>query len=850
MDVELEEEQNLSLTTVEPFCEVCDTDFEGGLQHVGAEQDISSVIHSHADEISMSGQETRLSDVGEEAFHGDPGCMVEAQFVTSQESLFVHPETENSPDEICEDAQEIIVGDDVEDFTNQKADTDDEVTELESQQPIYLSAIGYDDPLQPVGGTQDLQGIINSQTGLLEIVKFESADWDSPIAQEALNGVLRQQRRFITAAMEMRRGSQATDLEQHLLCPQSIFHDGPQNDVDELQGPLQLKADQEEGQGDFLLQHEDGSVLNVFSKGNKDSLRFSKIGIGESKNVKIKPFVILSEKEYKQYLDSLNGNQEDESDSEKCSRELEVEIDIDAQDESERVCKVCGKVFNQLAKLMCHQLVHTQSKPCSHFEWRKSLSIKRTTSKHSLLTTEKKFSCKICEMSFRSKSTLVQHLRCHKDAVGLSEKSEGLEALMTQDAPCDKELVSEEKALTEAQPGSQTNDTSHEGKEGDKDLLVKHNKADLGSTVGDRPYACENCGLTFHQKFHLVAHFVCHMGEKPYSCKQCNKSFRRKPDLVRHLKSHSGIRPFGCDECKKNFFRKSDLVAHQRIHTGERPFKCTKCEKAFGYKSHLVTHIRSHNGARPYTCKECGKCFGENSTLVRHLRCHTGEKPYKCKECGRDFSEKSTLVKHIRSHTGEKPFKCEECGKGFGDKSSLVKHVRCHTGERPYQCSECGKAFSQKNHLTIHFRCHTGEKPYECTQCGKQFTERSSVVKHLRCHTGERPYKCQECSKHFSEKSSLLKHLRRHTGERSFICTECGKEFSENFSLVKHLRCHTGEKPYECEECGKAFNQKTHLSIHLKCHSKERPHRCEECGKRFVKKLLLTKHIRCHTSEN
>ena len=45
-------------------------------------------------------------------------------------------------------------------------DIDDEVTELESQQPIYLSAMGYDDPLQPVGGTQDLQGIINSQTGV------------------------------------------------------------------------------------------------------------------------------------------------------------------------------------------------------------------------------------------------------------------------------------------------------------------------------------------------------------------------------------------------------------------------------------------------------------------------------------------------------------------------------------------------------------------------------------------------------------------------------------------------------------------------------------------------------------
>uniref|UniRef100_A0A8C3HU80 Uncharacterized protein n=1 Tax=Chrysemys picta bellii TaxID=8478 RepID=A0A8C3HU80_CHRPI len=271
------------------------------------------------------------------------------------------------------------------------------------------------------------------------------------------------------------------------------------------------------------------------------------------------------------------------------------------------------------------------------------------------------------------------------------------------------------------------------------------------------------------------------------------KSFCSGSDVMRHERMNMGERPYACLECGKSFSQSSNLITHQIIHTGERLYMCSECRKSFSRRSDLIKHQRVHTGERPYTCSECGKSFSQSSSLNKHQRIHTGERFYICLECRKSFINRSHLLAHQRIHTGERPYTCSECGNSFKLRSHLITHLRIHTGERPYTCLQCGKSFSQRSQLTTHWRIHTGERPYTCSECGKSFKHKSHMLAHQRIHTGETPYTCSECGKRFSGSSTFSIHQRIHTGERPYSCAECGKSFCWSSAFIKHKKIHTGE---------------------------------------------------------
>ncbi|XP_065417185.1 zinc finger protein OZF-like isoform X7 [Chrysemys picta bellii] len=271
------------------------------------------------------------------------------------------------------------------------------------------------------------------------------------------------------------------------------------------------------------------------------------------------------------------------------------------------------------------------------------------------------------------------------------------------------------------------------------------------------------------------------------------KSFCSGSDVMRHERMNMGERPYACLECGKSFSQSSNLITHQIIHTGERLYMCSECRKSFSRRSDLIKHQRVHTGERPYTCSECGKSFSQSSSLNKHQRIHTGERFYICLECRKSFINRSHLLAHQRIHTGERPYTCSECGNSFKLRSHLITHLRIHTGERPYTCLQCGKSFSQRSQLTTHWRIHTGERPYTCSECGKSFKHKSHMLAHQRIHTGETPYTCSECGKRFSGSSTFSIHQRIHTGERPYSCAECGKSFCWSSAFIKHKKIHTAQ---------------------------------------------------------
>ena len=70
------------------------------------------------------------------------------------------------------------------------------------------------------------------------------------------------------------------------------------------------------------------------------------------------------------------------------------------------------------------------------------------------------------------------------------------------------------------------------------------------------------------------------IGERPYACDQCEKSFTQSSSLRTHQKSiHQKIRPFGCEQCDKRFFTAQHLKQHSFSHTGNGDILNISCTK-------------------------------------------------------------------------------------------------------------------------------------------------------------------------------------------------------------------------------------------------------------------------------
>ncbi|KAM6959493.1 zinc finger protein 384a [Aplochiton taeniatus] len=171
---------------------------------------------------------------------------------------------------------------------------------------------------------------------------------------------------------------------------------------------------------------------------------------------------------------------------------------------------------------------------------------------------------------------------------------------------------------------------------------------------GAKPYTCSYCQKTFRQLSHLQQHTRNHTEGKPHKCPHCSKSFANSSYLAQHIRIHSGAKPYTCSYCQKTFRQLSHLQQHHRIHTGDRPYKCVHpgCEKAFTQLSNLQSHRRQHNKDKPYKCHNCNRGYTDAASLEVHLSTHTVKhaKLYSCGLCNRSYTSETYLMKHMRKH--------------------------------------------------------------------------------------------------------------------------------------------------------------------------------------------------------
>ena len=161
----------------------------------------------------------------------------------------------------------------------------------------------------------------------------------------------------------------------------------------------------------------------------------------------------------------------------------------------------------------------------------------------------KKFTCKHCPKTFKSRSGLRHHILVH-DGIKRHEC-----------AVCDK-------AFTDASQ------------------LKRH----ILTHTGERPHNCPVCGASFARAEDLRRHMLTHTGEKSHQCKTCGKSFARAFNLRQHEMIHTG-KVHQCQLCQKSFAQRAGLHQHMMIHTGEKRFQCEVCQKSFARGSDWKLHV-------------------------------------------------------------------------------------------------------------------------------------------------------------------------------------------------------------------------------------------------------------------
>ncbi|XP_026156166.1 zinc finger protein 384a isoform X5 [Mastacembelus armatus] len=117
--------------------------------------------------------------------------------------------------------------------------------------------------------------------------------------------------------------------------------------------------------------------------------------------------------------------------------------------------------------------------------------------------------------------------------------------------------------------------------------------------TGAKPYTCSYCQKTFRQLSHLQQHTRIHTGDRPYKCNHpgCEKAFTQLSNLQSHRRQHNKDKPFKCHNCNRGYTDAASLEVHLSTHTVKHAklFSCGLCNRSYTSETYLMKHMRKHN---------------------------------------------------------------------------------------------------------------------------------------------------------------------------------------------------------------------------------------------------------------
>ncbi|KAJ0169882.1 hypothetical protein K1T71_014488 [Dendrolimus kikuchii] len=163
------------------------------------------------------------------------------------------------------------------------------------------------------------------------------------------------------------------------------------------------------------------------------------------------------------------------------------------------------------------------------------------------------FKCKKCLTTFKSKSSLKEHLLMHES---------------------EKHFVCDSCGRVFSR----------------QDYLQKH----ILTHTGEKRHKCPHCDFRATQKSSLTVHIRKHTGERPYSCDLCPQQCTSSSNLLAHRRRHLGLKKYECKICKKKFGYKLSLDEHiSSTHEQSQSYTCDICGASYtrirGLRRHQLT---------------------------------------------------------------------------------------------------------------------------------------------------------------------------------------------------------------------------------------------------------------------
>ncbi|XP_068170646.1 zinc finger protein 362a isoform X2 [Antennarius striatus] len=171
--------------------------------------------------------------------------------------------------------------------------------------------------------------------------------------------------------------------------------------------------------------------------------------------------------------------------------------------------------------------------------------------------TGKTYRCKVCPLTFFSKSDMQIHSKTHT------------EAKAHRCPHCTKSFAN-------------------------ASYLAQHLRIHLGV----KPYRCSYCEKSFRQLSHLQQHTRIHTGDRPYKCAYpgCEKAFTQLSNLQSHQRQHNKDKPFKCSNCFRAYSDSASLQIHLSAHAikNAKAYCCSICGRAYTSETYLMKHMPKH----------------------------------------------------------------------------------------------------------------------------------------------------------------------------------------------------------------------------------------------------------------